>query len=103
MSIFNNMFGNNNQIPNNPQSAVLGILENMRLSGKITNEQYNSLMQRQNQIPINPQSAVLGMLENMRSSGKLTDAQYSSLMQNQNNPQEMVQVILQNGLFPTNK
>lgn len=28
MSIFNNMFGNNNQIPNNPQSAVLGILEN---------------------------------------------------------------------------
>lgn len=62
MSIFNNMFGNNNQIPQNPQSAVLGILENMR------------------------------------SSGKLTDAQYNSLIQNQNNPQEMVQVLLQNGI-----
>ena len=51
MSIFNNMFGNNNQIPQSPQSAVLGILENMKASGKLTSDQYNSLIQNQN----NPQ------------------------------------------------
>ena len=47
MSIFNNMFGNNNQLPKkptNPQETVMAILGQMKNQGRITEDQYNSLM-----------------------------------------------------------
>lgn len=47
MSIFNNMFGNNNQLPKkpaNPQETVMAILGQMKNQGIITEDQYNSLM-----------------------------------------------------------
>ncbi len=50
MSIFNNMFGNNNQspkMPANPQETVMAILGQMKNQGKITEAQYNSLLQNQ--------------------------------------------------------
>lgn len=65
MSIFNNMFGNNNQLP---------------------------------KMPTNPQETVMAILGQMKNQGRITEDQYNSLLQNQNNPQEMVQILLQNGL-----
>ena len=65
MSIFNNMFGNNNQLPKKPT---------------------------------NPQETVMAILGQMKNQGRITEDQYNSLIKNQNNPQEMVQILLQNGL-----
>ena len=47
MSIFNNMFENNNRLPKKPanhQETVMAILGQMKNQGRITEDQYNSLM-----------------------------------------------------------
>lgn len=46
----------------------------------------------------NPQNMALGIFNQLRNSGKISNDQYDEIMKHKDNPQEIVSVLLKNGL-----
>jgi hypothetical protein len=70
MSAFSGMFSKNQNGGNDPQAIAMQMIENMKNTGRISNEQYDALMKNRD----NPQEMINTMLQNRMASNE----QYSS-------------------------